>query len=642
MKSGMLWVVLTGVVLSPLAAPAQTTPSPWPYRPFTGGTSSAPAAEAPAPQVPLMAQRIAPQDQGFTAPPSEPARPVYWMSATDWKAFTPRTTQPFPDQPAPSAAIEVEPIPAGGAAADPAAAASPTPAASPTSAPTVATPATPATSATSAAIWSQPTASPSSAPGAIQTQPVTPVVTATPSGDGPTASGVVHSSPVMSSPPGAITPTSGVQPFAVPPAPVVTSATSSEASPSTEAARPANVFTERSEWNRPTPAQPASHGVSANTAVYPRREYPSTSYEMQPPATAAPPTTGPAPEGTEVIEGIPIELMPQHGPSFECPDPANWYIGYVDPRCRATEILPPDKRRWYTRGEYLYWDRSNMPRQNISFSDATNQIALDTGKVDFDFDSGMRITIGKLLDKNPRQAIEVSYASLFRQSRTAAVNDPGGDLVTFFGVGGGDGFNVDAFDFATQHRITYESEFHNIEANFVHRFRPIMNLQFETAGGLRYFILSEKFDLLSRDDTAPVERGVYNIDSISHIVGPQAGGTIYYPIGDGGWVYFRTKGGLAVNIAAQKSDIYNAGDLVQRSQGDEWNITSMLELALGARIELSPRAELRAGYELLIFSSAALAPNQLDWGTSFTSQALVDTDASLYYHGISAGGTYRW
>jgi hypothetical protein len=101
------------------------------------------------------------------------------------------------------------------------------------------------------------------------------------------------------------------------------------------------------------------------------------------------------------------------------------------------------------------------------------------------------------------------------------------------------------------------------------------------------------------------------------------------------------KGGVFLNRASGESRLnFTADDTNDFDLHMVENQLSFIgEFKLQARYHLLPNVSLRAGYEMLLITSAALAPHQ----ATFTSNTTyLNTTADPFYHGASFGCDFYW
>jgi hypothetical protein len=101
------------------------------------------------------------------------------------------------------------------------------------------------------------------------------------------------------------------------------------------------------------------------------------------------------------------------------------------------------------------------------------------------------------------------------------------------------------------------------------------------------------------------------------------------------------KGGVFLNRASGDSRLnFTADDDNDFNQHMVENQLSFVgEFKLQGKYHVLPNVSLRAGYELLLITSAAIAPNQ----ATFTSDTTyLNTTANPFYHGAVFGCDFYW
>jgi hypothetical protein len=101
------------------------------------------------------------------------------------------------------------------------------------------------------------------------------------------------------------------------------------------------------------------------------------------------------------------------------------------------------------------------------------------------------------------------------------------------------------------------------------------------------------------------------------------------------------KGGVFLNRASGESRLNFTAD--NTNDFDLHMVENQLsfigEFKLQGRYHILPNVSLRAGYEMLLITSAALAPHQ----ATFTSNtSYLNTTADPFYHGASFGCDFYW
>ena len=229
---------------------------------------------------------------------------------------------------------------------------------------------------------------------------------------------------------------------------------------------------------------------------------------------------------------------------------------------------------WYGAVEGLFLKRTRSDRIKIveigseidrlpedqQYPRGQRPAIMTTDELDFDYEWGPRITIGRWL--NECTAIEARYYGLqYWKSTASAQMDriPFPDVyeadVPFASYPNGENGYTKDFDGAESITATYRSEFHNVEFNFL-RSRSAC---FTMLSGFRYINLLEEFDLAATDDEVTSN---YLIDAENHLVGWQLGGIYTRPITQRLSWDVTGMGGLYVNFARQRTYLGDEGNSV--------------------------------------------------------------------------------
>lgn len=214
-----------------------------------------------------------------------------------------------------------------------------------------------------------------------------------------------------------------------------------------------------------------------------------------------------------------------------------------------------------------------------------------------------------------------------------------------------------AFDGSTHQSIFYESSLDSFEMNYRVRARLghdqlIMDpngcwhraanagLEREYLVGLRFLQLTEKFDWRAQNIINVGDDGSYLIQTDNDLFGFQMGTGLTYQAPRwslGGHL----KGGVFLNSALGRNQLDftadNTDDSDLRLREDQ--ISFVGEFTLMARYHILPNVSLRAGYETMLVTSAALAPNQ---ATFITDYSYLNTTGNPFYHGASFGMEWYW
>jgi hypothetical protein len=240
----------------------------------------------------------------------------------------------------------------------------------------------------------------------------------------------------------------------------------------------------------------------------------------------------------------------------------------------------------------------------------------------------------------------------WEQDRVMSSSTPNGLFVPFFVAG-----NNETFNGSTRQSIDYESTLNSFEMNYHVRARLahdqlIMDpngqwhraanagFQREYLAGLRFVEMKERFDWRAQDIVNLGDNGTYLIRTDNDMFGFQLGTGMTYQAPR--WSLGATcKGGVFVNDALGNihldftADNENDADLRMR----ENQLSFVGEFRLLGRYHILPNVSLRAGYELMLITSAAIAPNQ---ATFITDTSYLNTTATPFYHGTSFGCEWYW
>jgi hypothetical protein len=272
-------------------------------------------------------------------------------------------------------------------------------------------------------------------------------------------------------------------------------------------------------------------------------------------------------------------------------------------------------------------------------------------------DATARGTLGNFLfrdDHNRDHTIEFTAqgGGTWEQDRTMSSVQPNGLFVPFFQAGHNRTFNA-----STTQSIVYASDLDGFELNYRVRGRlghdqlvmdPNGNWHrsadagFETEYliGLRFMEMGERFDWTATDIVTAGADGDYRIRTQNDFFGYQMGTGLTFQAPR--WSLGTTaKGGVFLNRASGESRLnFTADDTNDFDLHMVENQLSFIgEFKLQARYHLLPNVSLRAGYEMLLITSAALAPHQ----ATFTSNTTyLNTTADPFYHGASFGCDFYW
>lgn len=367
--------------------------------------------------------------------------------------------------------------------------------------------------------------------------------------------------------------------------------------------------------------------------------------------------------------------------------------GYYNDNCQPfqpnlhgfwTELAPIEStgtwlRRgfWYVETDAVVFDRiwrrkdERFAAQDINVNNPPvsgasigfNPIFLDTNRVLIlngglpGEDAAVRATLGNFLFRdstNRDHSLEFTVlgGANWDQNRAMSSDTPHGLFVPFFIDGGNK-----SFDASTRQTMDYTSNLTSFEMNYHVQSRLghdqlIMDpngewhraanggFEREYLVGIRMLQLAEKLDWRASDIINQGDDGRYLIHTDNNLIGLQLGSGLTYQAPR--WSIGTTaKGGAYVNDALGQSQLnYTADDLIDFDQRLRENEISFVgEFRVQGRYQILPNCSLRAAYEIMLISAAALAPNQ---ATFITDTTYLNTTGHPFYQGASFGCEFYW
>jgi hypothetical protein len=325
--------------------------------------------------------------------------------------------------------------------------------------------------------------------------------------------------------------------------------------------------------------------------------------------------------------------------------------GDCDSGCRSSCCCCPCPT-CYGQVEALFLQREpRFSRQAIVVDPNTGTTFVSTSDLNFDFDPGLRATIGLRLCGG--QAVEFSYFGLFEGSANAvaASSDPAAFL-TF-----PDNLFGNVFVDPDRVGVNYSSRLHSFEMNCPcccgccdeccdqcgRREACCQSVEWFT--GFRYSDLSEELDISAERTVAGgLEEGSYDLRTTNHLYGVQVGARERHTRGRLGWEA-TGKVGIFGNDARQTQSVTDFPDFPIRptvsSSGGQ--VAFMGDTNISALYRLTNVWNLRAGYNLIWIEGLALAPDQLDFDlASATGGSQLHSGGGMFLHGVNVGLEARW
>jgi hypothetical protein len=284
---------------------------------------------------------------------------------------------------------------------------------------------------------------------------------------------------------------------------------------------------------------------------------------------------------------------------------------------------------YYARADALFLQRTNgATAQTVVQTNGGGTPVVTTGDFGFSMVAGPRILVGKRIDTG--SALEGSYFGTQFWNSTITPSDPGNlDLPGAVGLAAAD------FNQADNMSLAYKSEIHNAELNYVRLGGDVAFL-----AGFRYLNWVESFDIRSQKNT---NHSVYDLSTSNNLVGGQLGARACWLGQHVDWELCG-KAGLFGNNASQRQTLTNSNNTIvlrnANSSGSEFSFVG--DVNLNATWRLNQTWQVQAGYNVMLITGLALAPNQLDFSNNASSGTHLDRQSTLFLHGVNLGIGTRW
>ena len=316
--------------------------------------------------------------------------------------------------------------------------------------------------------------------------------------------------------------------------------------------------------------------------------------------------------------------------------------------------------RVYGQVEALFLQREpRLRRQAIVVDPNSDTTFMSTSDLNFDYDPGLRTTIGVRLWGG--RAMEFSYFGLSdgTADAVAASDDPAAFLEFPDNLFGNVFVDPDLV------RARYSSQLHSFELNFPcccgccencrngcqgncrnqHSWDQTHCHSVEWFTGFRYINLDEELNVSAqRIVGGGLEEGSYDLRTSNHLYGVQLGMRERHTRGRFGWEA-GGKAGIFGNDAHQSQSVTDFPDFPLRptvaSSGGQ--VAFIGDTNLTALYRLTKVWNLRAGYNAIWIEGLALAPDQLDFDfASANGGSQLHTGGGMFLHGVNLGVEARW
>jgi Putative beta barrel porin-7 (BBP7) len=309
-------------------------------------------------------------------------------------------------------------------------------------------------------------------------------------------------------------------------------------------------------------------------------------------------------------------------------------------------------RSVYVDIEALFMGREpRFARHPIVIDANTGATFLSTSDLDFNFDPGLRATVGMRLCDG--LAVEFSYFGLFQGNASAIAVKPDSNAFLTFP----DNLVGNVFVDIDRAQVNYSSWVNSFEVNFPCCCGCCDECRDECGcseircrsltwfGGFRYLNLSERLNISAeRNVSGAVEEGTYNVRTTDDLFGAQLGARLRRSRGRFG-CEATGKAGIFGNDAQENQSVTDFPNFplrpnVSSSRGE---VAFVGETNLSAFYRLTDVWNLRAGYSVMWIEGLALAPDQLDFNFAASpSGNQLHNGGGMFLHGVNFGLEARW
>ncbi|HMO14819.1 MAG TPA: BBP7 family outer membrane beta-barrel protein [Pirellulaceae bacterium] len=327
------------------------------------------------------------------------------------------------------------------------------------------------------------------------------------------------------------------------------------------------------------------------------------------------------------------------------------YTGYYDTGdCGSSfgcEIAAPRRANWLVGVNSLFFFRSYENRIPLSRNAYQRIVSTDA---DHSILPGVEGVFG--IRTANCWGFEGRYWGLFSNRADVSI---GGMPETY--LRSIDGLTLGAYDVreiydnADSHRIYRDSEFHNVEFNFLRNAGCFTGLfcrstNVELLAGFRYLRFDEFFRYAAFGMPPFPTQLNYDIDVRNSLTGFQLGSRTEHCISDRLRLVMGPKFGVFNNRIYHRQSIYDqAYNYAVVSPGEYHNVAVrddrlafIGELDLGLLLQVSQRCRLNVGYRIIGISGVALAPNQIPRNFVDTCEVCrINSVGNLFLHGAYAG-----
>lgn len=299
--------------------------------------------------------------------------------------------------------------------------------------------------------------------------------------------------------------------------------------------------------------------------------------------------------------------------------------------------------RWFdVSADLILFTRDNAGRA-IPYSSAggAGPTVLSTNDLKFPSAAGFRFTANYLIGAG--RNLELGYFGTLNFSSNATVAGVGSNLFSPFSNFGANPTFIES-DNADRHSIAYSTNLNSTELNVRQRWTsPNGRVHSSLLSGVRYLKIDE--DFIYRTE-AGANNLVYATKTNNDLVGFQVGGDIMTAVIPRLKFGLEAKAGVFGNIAQLRNNINStAGGLPDAAiENFHKNNCSFVGEAGGFTIiHITPKWNLRAGYQVVAVTGLALATENFNSNPAFGTRAVaMNIGGQAMYHGGQVGLEYMW
>jgi len=297
---------------------------------------------------------------------------------------------------------------------------------------------------------------------------------------------------------------------------------------------------------------------------------------------------------------------------------------------------------WYdVHVEFMYLSRDRISDTvNFTSRNANGPIVLSTDDLSFNEASGFRATYAYLV--GPSTNIEASYFGTHNWADSAIVTGSADLFSVFSNFGSQPVGGFPQTDAADLHGIAYSSELHSGEINLRHRWVSANCLLHGSyLLGARYIALNEEFNHFTRVAAG----GTLDYVDVTRndLYGLQIGTDLHVSISPRFKLGAEVEGGVYANRATANTVAVTDTPTVLLEFESDTDVAFAAEASLIGQFKVTPRCNIRGGYQVLYLQGVALAAENFNTASPFSNrQSFIDNNGHVFYHGATLGFEWMW